>query len=292
MVSMTSSEVYRIGSVTYDSSTRTLTHDNGQTEYFTPRVSDVFLLLLAHQGKCVAKEFLLSQCWGDTIVSEQALTNVISKLRKVFAKHALEMITITTVSKSGYLLEVKMDDSCVVDEEKKQVKQQPERKTIKPSLLSDDIIKVNENDITKSVESNILCRKSVSYLLIILIIITAFLIYYINSVINTTPYFIDTNYYIHEINIGSNKVYFNEVDDYDVDKELFIKGITKSLSSVCHSNIYAHFYYNTRIANNSSIVVFIMPSDGRAFNFRMSKYTYGSFYKQLSSYLNSKNIKC
>ena len=110
MVSMASSEVYRIGSVTYDSSTRTLTHDNGQTEYFTPRVSDVFLLLLAHQGKCVAKEFLLSQCWGDTIVSEQALTNVISKLRKVLANHALDMITITTVSKSGYLLEVKEEN--------------------------------------------------------------------------------------------------------------------------------------------------------------------------------------
>ncbi|GAD28943.1 winged helix-turn-helix domain-containing protein [Photobacterium leiognathi] len=292
MVIMASSEVYRIGPITYDSSTRTLTHDNGQTEYFTPRVNDVFLLLLEHQGTCVEKEFLLSQCWGEAIVSEQALTNVISKLRKVLVKHALTVITITTVSKSGYLLEVKMDDSCVVGADNKQVKQQLERKTIKPSLLSEDIVKVNESDIKKPVEPNILGRKSVFYLLIILISITTLLIYYINDVINATPYFIDAKNYSHEINIGTNKVYFNEADDYDVDKALFIKDITKGISSVCHSNIYAQFYYNTRIANNSAIVVFIMIPDGRTFNFRMSKYNYRDFSKQLNSYLESKNISC
>ncbi len=43
---------------------------------------------------------------GDVIVSEQALTNVISKLRKILHKNCPDILTITTVSKSGYLLEV------------------------------------------------------------------------------------------------------------------------------------------------------------------------------------------
>ncbi|KPA54216.1 transcriptional regulator [Photobacterium leiognathi subsp. mandapamensis] len=292
MVIMTSSEVYRIGPITYDSSTRTLTHDNGQTEYFTPRVNDVFLLLLEHQGTCVEKEFLLSQCWGEAIVSEQALTNVISKLRKVLAKHALEAITIITVSKSGYLLDVKVDDSFVVLEDNKLAKQQKSQ-TIEPSFVSDDVItKVHEGDVNQSVKLNFLSRKSVLYILIILISMMSFLLYYMNNIINTTPYFIDTKNYQNQIDIGSNKVYFNNADSYGVDKELFIKDIKKGISSVCNSKIYAQFYYNTRIANNSAVVVFIMSPNDRTFNFRMSKYKYNDFSKKLNSYLESKNISC
>ncbi|WP_242446224.1 winged helix-turn-helix domain-containing protein [Photobacterium angustum] len=281
---MTSSEVYRIGSVTYDSSTRTLTHDNGQTEYFTPRVSDVFLLLLAHQGKCVEKEFLLSQCWGDTIVSEQALTNVISKLRKVLAKHALEMITITTVSKSGYLLEVK--------EENFSSKYQQESCDSILEHVSEDVVVEKDNVKIKETQLPLYSNKRVFYFLLIITIMLVSMFIYTNNKISTLPYFIDTKNYNNELIVGSNHIYYDNIDKYKVDKIFFIKDIKKGVSSICKSKVFIQFYYNTRIANNTAVVVFIITSDGRTFNFRMSKYINGGFSKQLNDYLKSKEIIC
>lgn len=281
---MTSSEVYRIGSVTYDSSTRTLTHDNGQTEYFTPRVSDVFLLLLAHQGKCVEKEFLLSQCWGDTIVSEQALTNVISKLRKVLAKHALEMITITTVSKSGYLLEVKKESFSY--------EYQQENCDIIPEQPLEDVVVEKGNVKIKETPLSFYSHKRFFYLLLVIAIVLVSIFIYTNNKINTLPYFIDTNNYTYEQSIGSNHIYYNNIDKYKVDKVFFLKDINKGISSLCDSKVFIQFYYNTRIANNTAVVVFVITSDGRTFNFRMSKYINGGFSKQLNDYLESKKITC
>ncbi|PSV37961.1 transcriptional regulator [Photobacterium sp. GB-27] len=284
MVSMASSEVYLIGSVTYDSSTRTLTHDNGQTEYFTPRVSDVFLLLLAHQGKCVEKEFLLSQCWGDTIVSEQALTNVISKLRKVLANHALEMITITTVSKSGYLLEIK---------EKSFITQcHQESCDITPEPVSGDDAIEKGDDKIKEIKLSLYAHKRFFYLLLFLAVVLVSIFIYTNNKIHSLPYFIDTKKYSNELSIGSNNIYFNNIDKYKVDKVFFIKDIKKGVSSICDSKVFIQFYYNTRIDNNTAIVVFIITSDGRTFNFRMSKFINGRFSKQLNDYLKSKKVVC
>ncbi|PSX07401.1 transcriptional regulator [Photobacterium angustum] len=284
MVSMASSEVYRIGSVTYDSSTRTLTHDNGQTEYFTPRVSDVFLLLLAHQGKCVEKEFLLSQCWGDTIVSEQALTNVISKLRKVLANHALDMITITTVSKSGYLLEVK--------EESLSSEYQQESCDSILEHVSEDMVVEKNNVKIKETQLSFYSNKRFFYFILTIAILLISIFIYTNNKINTLPYFIDTENYSNELSVGSNNIYFNNIDKYKVDKVFFIKDIKKGVSSICESKVFIQFYYNTRIANNTAVVVFIITSDGRTFNFRMSKYINGGFSKQLNDYLKSKKVIC
>lgn len=135
-------------------------------------------------------------------------------------------------------------------------------------------------------------RKRLSCLLCLLVSVSGFYLYSIYDKTNQYPLFTNSENYTDKLSVMTNQIYFSGVDNYSIDKKLFIKDIKNGVSSVCNSKIYAHFYKNTRMNNNSAIAVFIISNDGRIFNFRMSKYNYGSFSKQLNAYLKTKNISC
>lgn len=279
---MISSEIYQIGPISYDSSTRVLTHENGYTEYFTPRVNDVFLLLLEHQGQCVEKDLLLSKCWGDVIVSEQALTNVISKLRKMLYKNCPGILTITTVSKSGYLLELHdelqvliNDTNCLVVNEKQNI--------------------INDNTIVLSgdTQRKIFFKKwKITIVLIAVIAILLGLIIYQDRLTNKLPYFVNKSSYTESIKIRNNVVYIQRLDNTDLDNGKIVKELEKGIASICNADVYVRFYNNSRVENNVGLVVFIITRNGRAFNFRMSKYINSDLGLQLNHYLQGKKITC
>lgn len=285
-IKMISSKIYQIGPIHYDSSTRVLTHKNGYTEYFTPRVSDVFLLLLEYQGQCVEKDLLLSQCWGDVIVSEQALTNVISKLRKILHKNCPDILTITTVSKSGYLLEVvgsvqKEGDINDCDVTASIVKEQ----TINSGTAA---IPFESN----RAKANWLSSNKITVLLIfflgVLLTLTAYNYYEIKS----RPYFINKSSYSEAVNIRNNTVYIHTVNNSELDSSKIIEEIKQGISSICNAEVYVRFYNNTRIKNHVGLVIFIITNDGRAFNFRMSEYTKDDLGERLNYYLMGKSVAC
>lgn len=70
-----------------------------------PKPFRVLLYLYTHQGRCVSKDELFSECWNGAVVSDQSLTNTISTLRKALNTVEVNNIKLTTVSKAGYLLE-------------------------------------------------------------------------------------------------------------------------------------------------------------------------------------------
>ncbi len=80
--------------------------EDGHVETIAPLEGKVFLFLLENTGECIERGLIFDRCWGDVIVSEQALTNVISKLRKTLNRATCGCATIRTVSKMGYSLEI------------------------------------------------------------------------------------------------------------------------------------------------------------------------------------------
>ena len=97
---------YQICDASYDPLLRQFVREDGHVETISPLEGKVFLLLLENVGECIERGLIFDRCWGNVIVSEQALTNVISKIRKTLSRVTCGCATIRTVSKTGYSLEI------------------------------------------------------------------------------------------------------------------------------------------------------------------------------------------
>lgn len=97
---------YQICDARYDPLLRQFVREDGHVETIAPIEGKVFLFLLENTGDCIERGLIFDRCWGNVIVSEQALTNVISKIRKTLSRVTCGCATIRTVSKTGYLFEI------------------------------------------------------------------------------------------------------------------------------------------------------------------------------------------
>ena len=68
-----------------------------------PRVMDVLVYLAERRGQVVTREELEDKVWAGRIVSYDALTNSVVKLRKAFKIGTNELV-IKTIPKRGYSL--------------------------------------------------------------------------------------------------------------------------------------------------------------------------------------------
>ena len=69
-----------------------------------PRQIDLLVALATQPGEVLTRDELLSRVWGDTHVSENSLTQAVSRLRKALGDDRTECRYIETISKSGYRL--------------------------------------------------------------------------------------------------------------------------------------------------------------------------------------------
>ena len=69
-----------------------------------PRVMDVLVYLAGRPGQVVTREELEENVWAGRVVSYDALTGTVQKLRKAFADDARQPRVIETLSKKGYRL--------------------------------------------------------------------------------------------------------------------------------------------------------------------------------------------
>jgi DNA-binding winged helix-turn-helix (wHTH) protein len=82
----------------------TIVSPDNSTIQLEPKVMEVLAYLADRAGEVVSKETLLQALWGDTYVTENALTRCISELRKAFNDNAEEPRVIQTIAKKGYRL--------------------------------------------------------------------------------------------------------------------------------------------------------------------------------------------
>ena len=77
---------------------------NGDIIRLEPRVASLLLYLATRAGEPVSRTTLLEALWPGVVVSDEALTNAINKLRRAFADDRANPKVIETIPKTGYRL--------------------------------------------------------------------------------------------------------------------------------------------------------------------------------------------
>ncbi len=101
MIEPTTTRRVQIGDFTLDLDTSTLQGPPGESQ-LDPKDLSVLLHLLEHSPRVVTTDELLERSWPGTIVGDNALQQVITRLRKAFADDARSPTYIETQPRRGY----------------------------------------------------------------------------------------------------------------------------------------------------------------------------------------------
>jgi predicted ATPase/DNA-binding winged helix-turn-helix (wHTH) protein len=93
--------VYYFGDYELDEERRELRRA-GQHVATEPKVFAVLLYLLQHRDRVITKAELLAQCWAGTLVSEWALTQCLTKIRRAVQPARSDPRVLKTVHRQGY----------------------------------------------------------------------------------------------------------------------------------------------------------------------------------------------
>jgi len=104
----------QIGEWLFDSHAQQLSRAQ-QTIQLEPISSDLLLYLVNKQGEVVTKDDLITHVWKNRIVSDSAITRVISMLRKHLGDDPVKPTYIRTIHKQGYSLVVSAEEVLVQD---------------------------------------------------------------------------------------------------------------------------------------------------------------------------------
>ena len=93
--------VYRFDDFVVDPETWRLTR-GGQEIHLKPLVLELLIYLIANRGRLVTRQELMDTVWGDTVISESALTKAAAWLRKVLGDDSTTHRYLETVRSRGY----------------------------------------------------------------------------------------------------------------------------------------------------------------------------------------------
>ena len=209
-----------------DPTTRTLSSVEGESIQLRPLPYAVLSLLLENQGTHVTRECLFETCWEGALVTDQAITNVISGLRKSFAQLGATDVTIRTVSKIGYVLEI----HCAEEPVKKKV----EERTIRVS---------HESDVTPAASSKVsepIKGKDNLYLWhgVVTVLLFACLVFVLLAKpFIRKPDFIQPSDYQH-FQVGATDFYLHDSAYLISDGQLLAYELATQSLPTCHADVY------------------------------------------------------
>ena len=93
--------VYRFDDFVVDPGSWKLTCD-GEVVHLEPVVLKLLIYLISHRDRLVSREELMDTVWGDTIISESALTKAVARLRKALQDDSGHPSYLETVHSRGY----------------------------------------------------------------------------------------------------------------------------------------------------------------------------------------------
>lgn len=210
-----------------DPTTRKLSNSDGDDVPLRPLPYQVLNLLIEKQGVHVTREALFETCWDGSVVTDQALTNVISGLRKKLAQLNAQGVQIKTVSKIGYLLEVDADVKPI-----KQKVEIPELQT----LEIDDVEPQVKEESKQEAESR---DKAFS---VTSILMTGFLLFAIVSVLYFRPFvphpdfLVDSDY--RHFSVSETDFYFYDQNHDELDLSALAKSLNDEVFPVCPAIVY------------------------------------------------------
>ena len=101
--------MYRFDDFLADPETWRLTRD-GQEIHLEPVVLKLLIYLIANRNRLVTRDELMATVWGDTVISESALTKAVARLRKALDDHSDDPRYLETVRSQGYRFVAEIDE--------------------------------------------------------------------------------------------------------------------------------------------------------------------------------------
>ncbi|WP_333918761.1 winged helix-turn-helix domain-containing protein [Vibrio crassostreae] len=279
---------YQICDVSYDPLLRQFVRDDGHVETIAPIEGKVFLFLLENAGECVERGLIFDRCWGNVIVSEQALTNVISKIRKTLSRVTCGCATIRTVSKTGY--------SLVIDESIKPSKTEtvPSQMTTKASKLNSspvdqEVLAATELEPSDS-KGNAHLIKAGYLVALICVVVTAFNLF--QTYYTPLPYFIDKAEYPDSYIDNANHYFFHVAHNESYSLPAITQKLTDVIPSHCNVDVFVRIYPSVDQPEDDALYMLIKRKDGEALNYSASIFNIESSFDSLTQYMEKRSDFC
>ena len=94
--------IFYLNEFCVDATKRTLSTDTRTTQ-LEPKVMQLLLFFCCHQGEVVSRQQILDEIWPSVIITDNTLSQFITKLRKHLHDDAKTPVYIQTIPKKGYL---------------------------------------------------------------------------------------------------------------------------------------------------------------------------------------------
>jgi len=83
----------------------------GEEIHLEPLVLELLIYLIAHRGRLVSRQELMDTVWGDTVISESALTKAVARLRKALDDDSATHRYLETVHSRGYRFVAEVEET-------------------------------------------------------------------------------------------------------------------------------------------------------------------------------------
>ncbi len=306
---------YQICDALYDPLLRQFVREDGHVETIAPIEGKVFLFLLENTGECIERGLIFDRCWGNVIVSEQALTNVISKIRKTLSRVTCGCATIRTVSKTGYLLEI--DESIkpnktetvpfqVTEKVSKSNSSPVEREVLAATEISTDVnaatvtdsdLKTSSNQQLNSAELEPSNSKSNTHLVkagylvaLICVVVTAFNLF--QTYYTPLPYFIDKAEYRDSYTDNTNHYFFHIAHNESYSLPAITQKLTGAIPSHCNVDVFVRIYPSVDQPENDTLYMLVQKKDGEALNYSASIFNVASSFDSFAQYIEKRSDFC
>ncbi|MDL5025857.1 winged helix-turn-helix domain-containing protein [Vibrio sp. TMPB1044] len=303
-------QIYQICDARYDPLLRQFVREDGHVETIAPLEGKVFLFLLENAGECIERGLIFDRCWGNVIVSEQALTNVISKIRKTLSRVTCGCATIRTVSKTGYSLEIdELNRSTVTEEVPSQaskeicelgvpladstLKQNVPLSQGMPQEISQDPLTINEVLIdadSAKVVSNRHLAKAGYLLALVCVAVTAFNLF--QTYYTPLPYFIDKAEYRDSYTDNTNHYFFHIAHNDSYSLPAVTQKLTAVIPSHCNVDVFVRIYPSVDQPEDDALYMLIQRKDGEALNYSASVFNVESSFDSFAQYMKKRSYFC
>ncbi|CDT61782.1 hypothetical protein VCR31J2_1270584 [Vibrio coralliirubri] len=279
---------YQICDALYDPLLRQFVREDGHVETIAPIEGKVFLFLLENVGECVERGLIFDRCWGNVIVSEQALTNVISKIRKTLSRVTCGCATIRTVSKTGYSLEI--------DESIKPSKNEIST-VVNTATVTDSDLKASSNQQLNSAELEPSNSKSNTHLVkagylvaLICVVVTAFNLF--QAYYTPLPYFVDKAEYRDSYTDNTNHYFFHIAHNESYSLPAITQKLTDAIPSHCNVDVFVRIYPSVDQPENDTLYMLVQKKDGEALNYSASIFNVASSFDSFAQYMEKRSYFC
>ncbi|EKO3819120.1 winged helix-turn-helix domain-containing protein [Vibrio harveyi] len=238
----------QFSNLTLECATRTLRNQNGNTIVLRPLPYEVLMLLL-QKNEPVSREELFETCWEGLVVTDQALTNVVSGLRRNLLSLKAQNAEIKTISKVGYFIQA----------ESIEVLLQPVSQIAEPAS---EAIRNIENERVKHPLR--VQKKASTFLLATVYVISALTA--LLTLLCVKPLFVKPNYikkdnYKHLV-VGQTNFYLHDATHGFISASDLNQILNELAQSQCNADVYIRLFPSIYEPNMVALTIWFQKPNG------------------------------